>query len=249
MNKSVSAPVSTQLEASIGENLQTPWERAATTRWGQYLTEIERKAIMDAQLAAGPPAEALEVGCEGGRWSRLLADQGWKMTCIDVNPEALEACREKVPDARVVLTKPESRTIAAADNSFALTLCIEVAPVIQSDWFLPEAFRVLKPGGILLAMIWNKTSIRGLAHLFQSHSAGQEPTGFYRARYSDWRRELKKTGFHFLRDQGFCWGPFDRTSNSSLIPLFTNLEVLLGLRRLTVFSPWVICMAQKPKAA
>jgi hypothetical protein len=44
---------------------------ALTTAWGRYLTEIEQQA-MDAALVLFPrPSDALEVGCQGGRWSRL----------------------------------------------------------------------------------------------------------------------------------------------------------------------------------
>src|ERR1022692_4349453 len=81
----------------------TYWEEAATTRWGRYLSQIEERGIRQAAFLAGKPNQALEIGCDGGRWSRLLADVGWQMTCIDVNPKTLAACQQKVPAAKCVL--------------------------------------------------------------------------------------------------------------------------------------------------
>jgi SAM-dependent methyltransferase len=248
MNNSANVQAITGFPPATADDHQTVWERVAQSRWGQYVTEIEKEAIMDAQRAAGPPERAIEIGCEGGRWSRLLSDEGWDMTCVDVDANALEACRKKNPSARLILERPESRTIDGKDSEFSLVLCVEVAPVIQSDWFLPEAFRILKPGGILLAVVWNKISIRGLAH--RLHEKEEENAiSFYRDSYYGWRKRLRAAGFNLLNAKGFCWGPFGRSSNSSLIPFFTSFERNLGLQSLAIFSPWVICLAQKPKAS
>ena len=45
----------------------TRWERAATSRWGRYLTAAERRMLDRACDAAGHPGIALEVGADGGR--------------------------------------------------------------------------------------------------------------------------------------------------------------------------------------
>jgi hypothetical protein len=44
---------------------------------GRYLTEVERRALVQASELASPPGIALEVGCDGGRWSILLRQLGW----------------------------------------------------------------------------------------------------------------------------------------------------------------------------
>src|ERR1044071_6096280 len=132
----------------------TFWERAAESRWGKYVTKFEARIIDEARSLAGPPGEALEVGCEGGRWSKMLADVGWKMTCVDVSSDALKVCRERIPNANCVLARPEDSSINQPSDKFSLLLCIEVAPVVDSDWFLPEAARVLKKGGVMTAIAW-----------------------------------------------------------------------------------------------
>jgi SAM-dependent methyltransferase len=221
----------------------TDWERVALSRWGKYVTKVEHKSISSAAAMAGPPTEALEVGCEGGRWSRMLADQGWQMTCIDVDRATLDVCRSKLPAAKCVLADPRDKTIPEPSSKFSLLLCIEVAPVVHSDWFLAEAWRVLKPGGFMAAVAWNRRSIRGY---ISRRNTGKPDSPFYRESYAQWRSRALACGFQFESERGFCWGPFSRRSNSSLIPLFVGIEKALGLHRFPFASPWVMTIASKP---
>jgi hypothetical protein len=48
-----------------------------------------------------------------------------------------------------------------------------------------------------------------------------------------------------VKEQGYCWFPIRRTSNSRMVPLVTELESALGLRHLPSFSPWVAFIARK----
>src|SRR5262245_13316584 len=107
-------------EGASNEVHQTVGERVALTLRGKCVIAMEETAILQARNLAGRPAEALEIGCEGGRWSKILADAGWKLTCVDVDPEALKACRAKMPDARLVLSNTETKLIDAPDQTFSL---------------------------------------------------------------------------------------------------------------------------------
>jgi SAM-dependent methyltransferase len=218
----------------------TDWERVALSRWGQYVTKVEHHAITTASTMAGPPGHAIEVGCEGGRWSKMLADQGWQMTCIDVDRATLDVCQNKIPAAKCRLADPRDKTISEPTGKFSLLLCIEVAPVIHSDWFLAEAARVLKPGGIMAAVAWNRRSLRG----FISRTNTSKPDSpFYSESYAQWRGRAVACGFQFQLERGFCWGPFSRRSNSPLVPLFVQMEKALRLDRFPFSSPWVMTIA------
>ena len=140
----------------------TVWESVASTRWGRYTTEVVEHAVCAAADLAGPPRSALEIGCEGGRWSRLLADAGWMMTCTDIDPHSLAICQQRVPSARCLLVSPESTRLPCASESMNLLLCLEVFPVIESEWFPREAFRALAPGGVLVGVAHNRFSLRGM---------------------------------------------------------------------------------------
>lgn len=227
----------------------TRWEQAAATRWGSYITGIERATVLRAHGRAAPPRRALEVGCEGGRWSQLLTELGWTMTCTDVDATTLQACRARLPDATCVLVEPSAETLPCEDGSVNLLLCVEVRQLVQSDFFVPEAARVLAPGGVLVAVAWNLFSLRGLVGASVHRLRGMGPHPFYDRSYRSWERHLRSAGFDVLDRTGMCWFPFGRSSNSRLVPLATKLEGLLQLRRLASLSPWVIVTAQRPADA
>ena len=124
---------------------------------------------------------------------------------------------------------------------------MEVDSVISSEWFIEEASRVLKAGGILVATLNNKSSLRAVFHqvLRPDEAVMRKEKGFYEASYRDCRTRLLRCGFQMIHEEGCCWPPFARDSNSFLVPLFVQLEKYLGLRRLPLFSPWVVLAAQK----
>jgi SAM-dependent methyltransferase len=229
-------------ESRINES--TYWESVATTRWGTYVTQVERRIILQGQSITGPPSHAMEIGCEGGRWSKMLFDLGWNMTCVDVNPVSLEICRSKIPQAECLLANPEDKTLACASGSLSLLLCIEVAPVIQSNWFVSEAARVLKENGILVGVFWNKASIRGYSVAMKNRLL-KKPEPFYQYSYGPFKKNLVQNGFKILKEEGFCWAPLGRESNSPLVPAFTLAERFLHLHRLPLVSPWIAFIAKK----
>ena len=223
----------------------TLWEKVAATKWGNYVTQIEARSVLRGQSLGDAPGHALDIGCEGGRWSKLLADLGWKMTCIDVNREVLQECSRKVRDAECILADPDDRMIPCASSTFSLLLCIEVPPVIQSDWFLLEANRVLRNGGVLVGLACNKMSLRGFTNKIANRAFRNKSDDVYRCSYRALRQSFAGAGFEVVDEEGLCWGPFGRTSNSPLIPAFAKLERLLGLHRLVTLSPWVVFIARK----
>jgi SAM-dependent methyltransferase len=226
----------------------TLWEKVGTTLWGAYTTEIERRVILQGQALRSKPTKALEIGCEGGRWSKMLADMGWQMTCIDVNPKALEVCQKKVPSAKCILASQTDQKIPCESGSLGYLLCMEVAQVIQSDWFLPEAFRVLGEGGVLVGMVWNRTSWRGVMTRAR-YMLNRDDEGFYERSYPAWRKKARQIGFQMTHEEGFCWAPFGRMSNSTLIPASVKLERAFQLPRFVSVSPWVAFIARKADCA
>src|SRR5262249_10147377 len=109
---------------------QSYWEHLGeATRQGRYISAIQRRMIESASSTLRPCGKALEVGCESGRWSKLLADLGWKMTCVDVDARELNKCQEKIPSADCLLTSPQATTLPVETASQQLLLCIEVRPV------------------------------------------------------------------------------------------------------------------------
>jgi SAM-dependent methyltransferase len=221
------------------------WERVNTSRWGAYLTELELDAITRAAQLAGPPRAALEVGCEGGRWSAMLEAQGWDMTCTDVDANALAICRSRLRHGRCIKVSPDDNTLPYQDRAASLLLCMEVFPVVHNSWFISEAWRVLREGGVLVGAFLNLCSWKGLVHRARCTALGR-PQWYHRS-YGHWRTELRKIGFELHLETGYSWMPFGRGSNHRLVPFATDLEKALGLRNLPAASPWVIFIAQKSR--
>jgi hypothetical protein len=163
---------------------------------------------------------------------------------VDVDLKVLSLCQSRLPTARCVLVNPSQSTIPCDTGSTRLVLCIEVPHVLpDSDWFIDEAYRVLPPGGMIVGTFFNLLSYRGLAAHATARWRGVYD--YYRLFYAGWRRTLQKRGFVFVHEEGLCWFPFRRKSNSAFIPTLTAAEHHLGLRKLVAFSPWVVFVAQK----
>jgi SAM-dependent methyltransferase len=221
----------------------TFWEKIASSRWGAYTSEIERQTILKAHQAMEAPAYGLEIGAEGGRWSRMLTDLGWTMTCTDINADALALCQRRVPSARCILVKAEDEILPCASNSANLVLCVEVMPVLQSNWFMGEVTRVLRPGGMLVGVFQNRASLRGaFGHIKAKLTRTYD---WYQYSYREWRKGLIAHGYSMFSEVGFCHFPFGRFSNSALVPICVRIEMHLGLRRMVAISPWIAFVAKK----
>jgi SAM-dependent methyltransferase len=219
---------------------ETFWEEVAETRWGSYLTARERAALEQA-CARLRPGLAVELGCEGGRWSRLLAERGWRLICTEVDAETLAICQRRLPEATCVLVDGREERIPAAAGSARLLVAIEVPPVVERASFPAEAARVLEPGGLLVCTYHNPRSLRGIVYRL---AARRRP--YYSGRpYSAFRAALRRAGLEVVAEEGLAWLPFSRSSNSRLVPALTSLEAKVGLRSRARASPLVVLTAQR----
>jgi ubiquinone/menaquinone biosynthesis C-methylase UbiE len=226
----------------------TLWERANNTRWGRYLTDLERQNLICAlRLAGSESARALEIGCGVGRWSRYLVESGLTPTCTDVDQDILAICKERVPEVTTALVSTSDERFPVEDDSVDFLLAYEVPMVTGAPWFPAEAARVLKSKGVIAFTAHNPLSLRAFAYR-TLHRTGlrRRPGHFYQGpTYPQQRRSLRQHGFQFVREEGMAWLPFHRESDSRLVPPLTALEGAIGLRRLVPVSPWVVGTAKR----
>ena len=219
------------------------WERTvAQSRFMTHTSHLERELILYGSDLAAPPSSAMDIGCEGGRFSQILAERGWSVICADIDSSALELCQRRIPAARCVLLKKENCELPCADGSLGLLLCIE-CPVIPTEWFAREATRALRAGGVLVGVFFNKLSWRGA--LVHSIALLRGNHDFYSKSYPTWRRVVRGQGFDMVREVGFRWPPFPLTSNSRLLPITLATERAIGLHKLVAVSPLVGFVARK----
>jgi len=218
----------------------------AQTRWGQYVIGVEEGVFNRCLPLAGKPAVAVDIGCGIGRWTKQLSDLGWKVYGVDVDAQALEICRSRVPEANCLLVSPTSTGLPVESNSASLALCIEVAPALEANWFLPELQRVTRDGALFIGIHVNRRSWRGMACRLKYWVTGSAFADvYYLTEYPAWKKRLEEAGFDVVHEEGFCWAPFQRDSDSVLVPFFNRVERMMGLGRLVGISPWVVFVARK----
>lgn len=224
-------------------------EDLAQNAWGAYMTEIETRELLAASALAGPPGIAMELGCDGGRWSIMLHQQGWSNVCTDIAGHAIATCQRRLPEAKCFLVDPSDSRLPVEDSSIDLLLVYEAPPVVDATWFPAEARRVLRKDGVLLFTHLNSSSYRArlyrLVRAAQRIWKGDRFKSYYDGpSYAALRKTLVALGFEIVQESGFCWFPFGRQSNSPLVAPAVRLELLLGLREWVNASPWVITTAR-----
>ncbi len=215
---------------------ETFWERASRTKMGSYLTGIEVDFIV-GRIDLAVCDYVADIGCEAGRFSLLVAKGGVNVLAIDIDLAGLKRLKEK-GNERVHLILADARRMPFRDGTLSAVLAIQVLDYIpQLREVVGECRRVLKRGGSVILSSGNRTSLKsklkGLRGSRYMHS------------YRDVMRGLRDGGFSVRDREGYNWLPFNRISESGLLPAFARIEGALGLRRLPNISPWILVHAVK----
>lgn len=120
----------------------------------QYLPFVEPLT----QIYSG--ANAFDAGCGRGEWLELMQECGFDAEGVDLDEGMLTACREK----GLQTTQADAITalLQLPSDSHAVISAFHVVEHISFDGlraFVAEAFRVLKPGGILIMETPNPENI------------------------------------------------------------------------------------------
>ena len=99
-----------------------------------------------------PDAIITEIGCGTGTMTELLADEGFKMSGIDLSEDMLKFAREKCPDItfkqmdmrELVLDEPQDVIISIADSMNYLETVDDLSKTMKG------VYNALVPGGVFI---------------------------------------------------------------------------------------------------
>ena len=123
--------------------------------------------LKDFKKFVKPRQKILDLGCGNGKLRLLLKDSDIDYTGLDNSSELLKIA-ENHPDfklGRQKFVESNILTLPFTDNSFDVIFFIAVLHHIPSDDFrhkvLKEINRILKSGGILVMINWNRYQVKG----------------------------------------------------------------------------------------
>lgn len=97
--------------------------------------------------------DVLELGCGAARWAAGLSSRGARVVGLDVSANRLKQAKEVLRRARrpVPLVRADAERLPFRDRSFDIVFCDYGAMTFcDPDRTVPEASRVLRPGGRLV---------------------------------------------------------------------------------------------------
>ncbi len=112
-----------------------------------YLDSFEQNRLLPL-LGELKNKTVLDVGAGTGRLALRLAEHSADVTALDISPEILKILNKKNKRIKTIIADAES--LPFPDNSFDLiTAAFLVVHIKEPKYFFSEAYRVLKPGGLL----------------------------------------------------------------------------------------------------
>lgn len=92
----------------------------------------------------------LEIGCGTGRTACYLAEQGYRIVAVDIQPDILAKAKKRASamGVEVDFQLADAHALPFSDESFHAVLVESVTNFTQAEQSLSEYFRVLKSGGV-----------------------------------------------------------------------------------------------------
>ena len=114
---------------------------------------------------------ALELASGTGRVTRHLREHipvTSKLVASDISPDMLAVAKEKLKTFDIDWRIIDAQQLPFADNSINLLVCcFGYMFVADKSKAFAEAYRVLRPGGMLLFATWDKLELNGASHVYR----------------------------------------------------------------------------------
>ena len=121
----------------------------------QYIVELRNSAILNA-LKHTSNSSILDFGCGTGNLSELLSEHGYKVSGLDISSELLKFAEQRQGATSWNVYQYDGMEIPFDDNSLdAIVTYVVLNHILDDDQFkktIDELYRVLKPGGQIIAV-------------------------------------------------------------------------------------------------
>ena len=216
------------------------WDNYRDTTMGVYQSGREMAFIWRC-LRQGPrPRRLLDLACGSGRVSLPLHAGGISVVGIDLDPVALAAFRNQA--GTVALVQGSGPELPFASACFDWVLAMQCFEYFDHRRFLGEAYRVLRPGGLLIFDALNRRSYKGSLKTLTGRTLGL-PSAALTCR--EILTAAGRQGFAITAVQGYNWPPFNRLSDSRMVGVAARVEQTLHLERLYRISPKILVAARR----
>jgi SAM-dependent methyltransferase len=146
--------------------------------WGG--PEFADRVIELVEPYVGSQADVLELGCGGGKFSRLLAPRCRSLLCSDISPEMIDHTRSTL-SARglgenvdyVVLNGVDFSGVPDESADFIFSYDVQLhLPLENVFGYMRDARRVLRDNGVFMLHQVNLASLGGMEHFLKQYFAG-----------------------------------------------------------------------------
>ena len=141
-------------------------------RWAPLADDADELRLIQESIGAfaatGREIQILEAGC-GRKWKIPLDGLAFRLTGIDLDPEALRARVETVGDLDVAVVG-DLRSVTLPEDSFDVVFCSYVLEHVTDPEAILRNFQMwLKPGGIMILRVPDRDSVYGFLARMTPH--------------------------------------------------------------------------------
>ncbi len=145
------------LDPAVADYYERAPEESRLELGASKLEEFRTRELI-LRHAPEPPSVVLDIGGAAGAYAFWLAERGYDVRLFDAAPRLVEVAERRNEHAKHRLTScsiADARSVPADDASAAMVLLLgplyHLVNAHDRNAALSEAFRVLRPGGVLVA--------------------------------------------------------------------------------------------------